>query len=272
MTADDIASRTHVERWQSAARSFENFVPEAPPDRAAASFARRLGPLGTFAFEAVGAMWDRPQLSRRDRSLLVVSTLAAQARGEELVAHTQIGLRHGLTRSEIEEILPMVAAYAGFPAAMAASRHVDEGLRQFEGVERLSPRDGADPKDDTRRDADGAAVAGQLSGREPDEPSAELARYTDRFGHLGEVAFRWAFGEVWARSELPPRDRSIVVISILVSIGADRPLRFHVSAGRHNGLSVEEIEEIVTHLAYYAGIPRSIEAMAIARDVLADHG
>ena len=265
----EIPSRGHDDRWQSAARSFENFVPEAPPDRAAASFERRLGALGTFAFEAVGAMWDRPQLSRRDRSLLVVSTLAAQARAEELVAHTQIGLRHGLTRTEIEEILPMVAAYAGFPAAMAAARHVDEGLRRYEGVDRLSIREGAAPKDDAERDTDGAVVTARLTGRDEADPAAELARYTDRFGHLGEVAFRWAFGEVWARSELAPRDRSIVVISILVSLGTVEPLRLHLRAGTNNGLDVEEIEEVITHLAYYSGLPRSIEAMTLAREELA---
>ena len=50
-------------------------------------------------------MWDRPDLDRRDRSLFIVTTLATQARDDELVAHTQIGIRHGLTPDEIVEIL-----------------------------------------------------------------------------------------------------------------------------------------------------------------------
>lgn len=274
MTTNDPTmppSRTHDERWRSAAESFARFVPDTAPDRAAAAFARRLGPLGTFAFEAVGAMWDRPELSRRDRSLLVVSALAAQARDEELIGHTQIGLRHGLTRVEIEEILPMVAAYAGFPAAMAAARHIDEGLRRAEGVERLSPRTGAEPKDDDRRDADAAPIYAQLTGDAQLEGHAPdgLASLVERFGHAGEVAYRWAFGEVWARPELSPRDRSVVVLAILVSLGADQALRFHVAAARRNGLEPAEIEEAIAHLSYYAGLPRSLAASVAARDVLA---
>ena len=63
-------SRSNDERRQSAARTFERFVPDADPERVAASMERRYGALGSFAFETVGAMWDRPELSRRDRSLM----------------------------------------------------------------------------------------------------------------------------------------------------------------------------------------------------------
>src|SRR5579862_9594960 len=112
-------SNSWEQRHDSAGETFRVFVPGVEPERVAASFARRQGALGSMAFDVVGAMWSRPQLNRRDRSLLVISVLAAQARDEELVSHTRIGLRNGLTQDEIEEILPHVAAYAGFPAAMA---------------------------------------------------------------------------------------------------------------------------------------------------------
>ena len=54
MTTPDLPSRTHGERMESAARTYERFVPGAEPDRVAASMARRYGPLGTFAAETVG--------------------------------------------------------------------------------------------------------------------------------------------------------------------------------------------------------------------------
>jgi 4-carboxymuconolactone decarboxylase len=265
-TADDPPARSHRERRAAAAESFIRFVPEAEPERVARSFERRLGPLGTFAFETVGAMWDREVLSRRDRSLFIISTLAAQARDEELVGHTQIGLRHGLTRSEIEEILPMVAAYAGFPAAMAAARHIDEGLRQAEGVDRLTPRMGAAAKDDHERDAAASDVLTGLT-REGDATIGAIEA-TTRLGHLGEVASRWVLGEVWARAELSARDRSIVAISILVALGAERALRFHVRGGLHSGLSSAEIEEIISHLGLYVGVPRAVDAMLGVREIL----
>lgn len=270
-TSEPPPSHSHDERVASAARTYANFVPGAEPERVAASMARRYGPLGTFAFETVGAMWDRPELSRRDRSLMIISALAAQARDEELVLHTQVGLRHGLTRIEIEEVLPHVAAYAGFPAAMAASRSIDEGLRQADGVERLSPRVGAAAKDDAERDADAAIVRARMTGDEPGDPDDALHRMVERLGPLGEVAHRWAFGEIWSREELSPRDRSIVVITILVALHAEQALRFHVRAGRNHGLGAGEIEEIITHLGLYVGLPRAIAAMTVAREVLASH-
>src|SRR6185295_15485730 len=105
-------SRSYAERHASAADTFKIFVPGTEPARAAEGLARRLGALGSLAFDVVGAMWSRPELSRRDRSLLVITALAAQARDEELVLHTQIGIRNGLTQSEIEEVLLHIAAYA----------------------------------------------------------------------------------------------------------------------------------------------------------------
>src|SRR6185295_15551257 len=98
-------SRSYAERHASAADTFKIFVPGTEPERAAEGLARRLGALGSLAFDVVGAMWSRPELSRRDRSLLVIATLAAQARDKELVAHTRNGLQHGLLPEEVEEVL-----------------------------------------------------------------------------------------------------------------------------------------------------------------------
>src|SRR3954469_20575007 len=102
-------SASYEKRHARAPETFAVFSPDADPDRLAASFGRRLGALGSFAFDVVGEMWARPGLSRRDRSLIVISTLAAQARDEELELHTGIALRNGLTRVEIEEIVVTVA-------------------------------------------------------------------------------------------------------------------------------------------------------------------
>jgi 4-carboxymuconolactone decarboxylase len=231
---------------------------------------RRLGALGSFAFDAVGDMWNRPALSRRDRSLFIISVLAAQARDEELELHTQIGLRHGLTRTEVEEILIHVAGYAGFPAAMASSRRIDTALRTAEAVERLSDRDPADRLDDTERDRRAAdvfqTIAGGAFGM---DSSAHLQQLSAALGDVGVIAYRWGFGEIWARPQLSRRDRSIVVIAILTSLGAIEELKIHVPAGLRHGLSRAEIEEVITHLTLYAGFPRAVEAMRMARKVFA---
>lgn len=259
-------SLSHKERHDSATETFKAFAPGVEGERIAASFARRQGALGSMAFDVVGAMWSRPQLNRRDRSLLVITVLAAQARDEELVAHTGNGVRNGLTREEIEEILLHVAAYAGFPAAMASSRKIDAGLKAVLGVEALPDREAASAKSDAERDRDGADVLRTIAGAaEPIDPAAGLARMEAMLGEVGVVAYRWAFGEIWSRPQLSRRDRSIVVISILVWLGATAELEVHVPAGLRHGLTRVEIEEVVNHLSLYAGIPRAVEAMRTVR-------
>jgi alkylhydroperoxidase/carboxymuconolactone decarboxylase family protein YurZ len=67
---------------------------------------------------AFGEIWSRPQLSRRDRSLVVISILTALGQDAELAFHVPAGLSHGLTREEIEEIMTHLSLYAGFPRAV----------------------------------------------------------------------------------------------------------------------------------------------------------
>jgi len=264
------SSKSYQERHASAGETFKVFAPGVDPERVSASFTRRLGVLGSMAFDVVGAMWSRPQLNRRDRSLLVISVLAAQARDEELEAHTGNGLRNGLTPEEIEEILPHVAAYAGFPAAMASSRRIDAALLAASGLEKLPARTGAAHKSDAERDRDGADVLATISGgAAPSDPAEGLAWIENLLGEVGVVAYRWAFGEVWSRPQLSRRDRSIVVIAILVSLGAVEELAVHVPAGLRHGLTRVEIEEVINHLSLYAGIPRAVEAMRAARAAFA---
>ena len=264
------ASESFAQRHERAAEVFSRFVPGVEPERVAASMERKLGALGSFAFNAVGHMWSRPQLSRRDRSLLVISVLAAHARDEELEVHTQVGLNHGLTRSEIEEILLHVAAYAGFPAAMAASRHMDAAFCKAEGVGRIEGRTPAAQKSDEEREHDAADVWRTLNGLADDvDASVVHGNMVTHLGDVGDVAFQWAFGEIWSRPELTRRDRSLVVITILASFGLVAELAFHVPAGLNHGLTRVEIEEITTHLCLYAGIPRGVEGFRATRAAFA---
>jgi 4-carboxymuconolactone decarboxylase len=264
------ASLSHAERRAAAAESFAIFAPGAEPARVAESLARRQGALGAMAFDVVGQMWSRPQLSRRDRSLMVISVLCAQARDEELVLHTQVGLRNGLTQTEIEEVLLHVAAYAGYPAAMAASRKVDQGLREGLKVETLPERRGPAAKSDAERDRDGASVLTTIAGAaQPLTGEVGLERMQALLGPLGVTAYRWAFGEIWSREELSRRDRSIVVIAILIALGCTAELDVHFPAGLRHGLTRSELEEIVNHLSLYAGIPRAVEAMRALRAAFA---
>lgn len=263
-------SKSYEERHASAGETFKCFVPGVDPERVSGGFIRRQGVLGSMAFDVVGSMWSRPQLSRRDRSLLVISVLAAQARDEELEAHTGIGLLNGLKPEEIEEVLLHVAAYAGFPAAMASSRRINKALLAAPGTEQITGRKAAAQKSDAVRDRDGADVLAKIVGEPgPRDPAAGLAWMEDSFGEVGVLAYRWEFGEIWCRPQLSRRDRSIVVIAILVWLGATSQLAVHAPAGLRHGLTSVEIEEVVNHLSLYAGIPRAIEALRTVREAFA---
>ncbi len=78
------------------------------------------------------------------------------------------------------------------------------------------------------------------------------------------------FGEVWKRPELPPRLRSLVTVASLVTSGNTDQLVFHLGFARDNGLTEAELVEAITHLAFYAGWPKAMSAMAVVKDVF--HG
>lgn len=77
------------------------------------------------------------------------------------------------------------------------------------------------------------------------------------------------FGDVWARPELSPRDRSLVTITSLVSAGNIEQLEAHIPMGLDNGLTQEEIVEAIVHVAFYAGWPRAVSALTLMKRLLA---
>lgn len=236
---------------------------EVDVERAVRAMYRRNGRLGSFAVDYVmGDLWSRPQLSRRDRSLVVVALLAAMGSVEELAAHIEVGLNHGLTRDEVDEIVVQVAAYAGYPMAMAASRVVDSVFCRLDDVERQPPRSPAPPKGDPERRADAADVLRTLTGgRFEATPDEALAGLVDRYGTVGQLAFEWAFGEVWADERLSRRDRSLVVVAILAWLDKPDELAFHLPGALHHGATREEVTEVMVQLCVYGGFPRAIAGM-----------
>jgi len=264
--------RTHAERRADALEVYDGFMAGAhDPERGALSMQRRLGALGSFAVDVVmGDIWARPQFSRRDRSLIVISVLASIGSTEELIAHTGVGLNHGLTRTEIEEILLHVAVYAGYPMAMQASRCVDQCFRERDDVERLPERSPSAFLSDDERIAAACDVRRTLTdGRSDPDPDTDFANFVDRLGEVGRIAYLYAFGDVWSRDELSRRDRSIVVIAILTALSRTDELAFHVPAGLHHGLSRTEIEEIMVQMTIYGGVPRAIEGTLAMQKALA---
>ena len=87
---------------------------------------------------------------------------------------------------------------------------------------------------------------------------------------LADLTDEVLFGDVWERDALAKRDRSLVTISSLITSGSFEQLRGHLQIGRQNGLSQEELIETIIHLAFYAGWPRAMSAIQVAREVFAE--
>lgn len=71
------------------------------------------------------------------------------------------------------------------------------------------------------------------------------------------------FGDVWARPELPPRDRSLVTISVLIATGRTAPLSGHLSRALANGVKPSEASAVLAHLAIYCGWPSAVSALEV---------
>jgi 4-carboxymuconolactone decarboxylase len=87
-----------------------------------------------------------------------------------------------------------------------------------------------------------------------------------------EFITRYAWGEVWSRPGLDRRTRSCVTLALLVALRAEGELAMHVRAALRNGVTVEEISEILLHTAVYAGIPAASAAFRIAQETLREEG
>ncbi|MEU9454879.1 carboxymuconolactone decarboxylase family protein [Streptomyces sp. NPDC048277] len=85
---------------------------------------------------------------------------------------------------------------------------------------------------------------------------------------LGEQSLETVFGRLWVRPGLDLRARSLVTLGILIALRADSELRIHFPTALRNGLTREELEEVVFHSAAYAGFPAAALAGAVGREVL----
>lgn len=92
-----------------------------------------------------------------------------------------------------------------------------------------------------------------------------LGEFAPKFAQLNDDVL---FGEVWSREEeLSPRDRSMITISALIAGGNFEQLTPHLQRAKTNGISQEEVAEIITHLSFYAGWPKAWSAFNIAKEI-----
>ena len=84
---------------------------------------------------------------------------------------------------------------------------------------------------------------------------------------LADLTNNVVFGDLWEREELSKRDRSLITVAALVALYRSDQIRAHIARGLENGLTKEEIVEVITHMAFYAGWPTATNAIVIAKEV-----
>ena len=245
----------------------------AEAGRGIASLFESLGALGSLGLRgAAGEVWSRNELSRRDRSLVVISMLTALGHELELQQHVAGGLHHGLTRDEIDETMVQLSQYVGMPPALAGAGIASRVFAERDGSERRSdPPAPMEPKDDEERRADGLDVLTTLLGMPPGSDMHFAADATlEQLGPIGRFVLDTAFGEVWARPNLSRRDRSLVVIAALGALNLTHELGIHLRGALNHGVTRTEIQEVMLTLVVYGGFPRAIDGIHLAHALFAE--
>jgi 4-carboxymuconolactone decarboxylase len=225
------------------------------PGRPSGPLQQRIAPgLATLTDDVLfGDVWRRAELSPRDRSLVTISVLIATGKTAQLAGHLGRALSNGVKPSEASALLAHLAIYCGWPSAVSA-------LEVYEQV--YSAR-----KVDT-------TSLGAASPRLP-APVSDAVRAKTVNDELGAVAPKFVqltndvvFDDLWRRSDLSLRDRSLVTIAALAGMGDDDQLDFYLRRGLESGLTRPQIAEALTHLAFYAGWPKATKALTAVTKTL----
>ena len=195
------------------------------------------------------ALWSRPGLSKRDRSLVTVAALIASERSIGFAHYFARALDCGVTPAELSEIVTQVAFYAGWSTAFSASLALkslfeDRGI----GTDQLPP------------------VSPDLlpAGEALPGDAIRKAILEERFGGfvpgLVAVTNSLLYGEVWLRPGLSPRDRNLVTIVAFIAAGQMEFFGLYLDKAVRMGVTREEVAEAITHLAFYLGWPAALSA------------
>jgi len=198
-----------------------------------------------------GDIWERPGLSARDRSMITVAVNQSLYATNELRLHMGRALDNGVTQAELSEIIAHVLWYAGFPTGVNAARVAAE---VFE--ERGLP----------------TAPPGASARQVPDNPELEFPGAFPQTPYLRDLLNQVVYAETWKREELSPRDRSLITVAVGTALYASSEVRYHVGRALDNGVTQDEISEVITHVTFYSGFPTGVNASRIAAEVFESRG
>ena len=204
----------------------------------------------------VDGVWNRPDLSARDRSVVTVAALIARQQAMGMQHYFRKALDCGVTPAEMSEIVTHLAFYSGWHNAFTAV-DVLQGIfaERNIGTDQL-PEVSPEPL--------------------PLNEEAEEKRATQVQANFGETSqgvvdntTNLLFRDLWLRPALAPRDRSLITVAALVAAGQVAQIPYHLNRAMDNGLTREQASEVLTHMAFYSGWPMVFSALPVFKEVFA---
>jgi 4-carboxymuconolactone decarboxylase len=202
----------------------------------------------------VGGVWARPGMTPRDRSVVTLAAIIANGQTIEMPFQMARALDHGVLPREISEIITHLAFYSGWANAMSAVAPAKDVFVQRDiKVDQLPAASPALLAIDEGAEARRSAFASQQFAL----VAPGVIQYTT------DVLFR----DLWLRPDLAPRDRSLVTVSALIASGQVAQIPYHLNRAMDHGLTQDQVAEVLTQLAFYAGWPKVFSALPVAKDV-----
>src|SRR5579883_547107 len=211
--------------------------------------------LATYTQKAVTErLWNRPELLRRDRSLITAAALIARLQTIGVPHYFNVALDSGVTPAELSELVLQLAFYAGWSSALSAVPALQQIFAErgigTDQLPEISPR--LLPLNEQAEAQRATAVEQNFGAVAPG-----VVEYTT------ELLFR----DLWLRPALAHRDRSLITVSALIASGHVAQITYHLNRAMDNGLSQSQASEMLTHLAFYAGWPSVFSALPIVKEI-----
>jgi 4-carboxymuconolactone decarboxylase len=218
--------------------------------------------LGRYVVEfAFGDVYVRPGLTARQRQLVTIGALAAQGdTAPQLDFHIDAALRVGVSPVEVMEALFQIVPFMGFPRALNAVSVAREVFTR-RGIS-FEPPVQTDERDRYERGEEKLVEVDGQHGLDVIESLRDIAP------DLGRYIVEFTFGDVYYRPWLSMPLRQLVTVGALTAFGDTASvLRVHLGAALNVGLSRTQVIEALIHVVSYAGFPRVLNAITVAREV-----
>jgi 3-oxoadipate enol-lactonase/4-carboxymuconolactone decarboxylase len=240
---------------------------------------------GTDALVELAAQrWFAPGFVERRPDVAAALIDALRTTDDESYAQACEALAAFDVTDRLSEIITPVLAIAGSediptpPEGLAriASGVKDGRLVVLDGVGHLAPAEAAERvaeliESHVRPDAYAAGMAVRRAVLGDEHVDRAIANTTEFTADFQDFITRYAWGTIWTRPGLDRRSRSLITLTALIARGHHEELAMHLRAARRNGLTNDEIKEVILQTAIYCGVPDANTAFRIAGQVLADY-